>query len=359
MTVRAYIVDDSRTSRHLLSRMLHSDPGIEVVGEATDAETALSRLPRVRPDIVLMDVVMPGMGGLEATRILMRDQPMPIVLVSELVGARADLNFQALDLGALDLLRKPTLEQSRDPTQQRRFCRTIRMLSEIPVVGRAVTRRKERRNSLPGLGAQPTLLCIGASTGGPRALGVILGELGPSFPLPVVIVQHIAAGFGRGMADWLSDVTQVPVSVATDGETPEPGRAYLAPEARHLEMRGSTLHIGHGRPIGGYRPSVDRFFQTVAASPNGSSTLAVLLTGMGQDGAHGLLRLRRAGAWTAAQDERTSVVFGMPRAAVELNAAVEVLPVDRIAPRVRSFCSNPAPSRSKWSLLLGSISEST
>lgn len=328
------------TLRVLLSR----DPAVEVVGEAASGNEALRRVPLCNPDVVLMDMVMPGIDGLQTTRELMASHPRPILIVSDLVGQNADFNFKALAAGALDLVRKPTAAECEQPDLVSAFVRRIRILAGVPVVTRRFDRPVQLDPSPPKPPVQRLrsgsgrLVLIGASTGGPIALHRILAGLSGPLPCPALIVQHMTAGFTLGMARWLAGSLPMAVEVAHDGGVAAPGTAYLAPDGAHLAMRGNVLRLEQTLTADGHRPSVDVLFESVAQSDLAECTVAVLLTGMGRDGARGLLALRQAGAWTIAQDADTSVVYGMPRAAVELDAASEVLPLDAISRRLNDAC---------------------
>lgn len=332
--IRAFLVDDSAVSRHALRQALAQDPDIEIVGEASSGEAALDMIPSAAPDIVLMDIVMPGVDGLETTRELMHGYARPVIIISD-IGGQAATSFEALRAGALDVIGKPDAEELADPEWVQGFCRRVRMLAEIPVI----TRRRLEGSARPKFGAKAThpganrvdLVCIGASTGGPPALRTILDAIERKPRWPLLIVQHMSTGFTQGMATWLQTATGRDVRLAVDGERWQPGVVYIAPDDGHLELESHRLAISTSAPLSGHRPAVDRLFSSVARSRLATKTVAVLLTGMGSDGARGMEDLRRAGAWTIAQDEASSVVYGMPKAAIELEATREVLPLAEIA----------------------------
>jgi two-component system chemotaxis response regulator CheB len=333
--VRTFLVDDSAASRFALRRILTVDSGIQVVGEASDGDEALERIPAAAPDIVLMDIVMPGLNGLEATRELMRGYPRPVLIISDQVDGNADLSFEALRAGALEVVGKPSATQLADPHFIAKLCRKVRLLAGVPVITRyrtdsapAATRHRRSNRPRPG---EVGLVCVGASTGGPPALRRIIGGLPSSVRWPLLVVQHMTPGFTQGMVAWLGNATGRDVRLAEDGIHREPGVVYVAPDGGHLEMRGRRLRVTKSRSVGGHRPSVDALLASVAATGPARETVAAILTGMGRDGARGLKLLREAGGWTIAQDESTSVVFGMPKAAAEANAAREILPLDEIA----------------------------
>ncbi len=348
--VRVFIVDDSASSRLLLRRLVASDPRLEVCGEAGDGRQALERVAASGADIVLMDIVMHVLDGLAATQELMRRTPKPVLVVSDLVGRDAHLNFRALEAGALDLVGKPTADELGSEAERERLCRKIRVLAEVPVVRRwsppAARADARRPTSGPASAVEAVgtgtggygLLCVGASTGGPPALRELLKGVGPRPPWPILVVQHMSPGFIGGMARWLGEVTGLKVEVGSDGRQPCPGEVFLAPDHAHLELRADgALGLSFADPVGGHRPAVDALFDSVARSGFAPRTIAALLTGMGSDGAAGLKRLREAGGWSIAQDAATSVVYGMPCVAWETGAACEELPLSLIGPRARAL----------------------
>jgi len=350
--VRVFLVDDSAVVRLVLRRALRSDPGLTVVGEAMSGAEALRRIPHVEPDIVLMDVLMEGMDGIETARTLMQKSPRPVLVVSDLAERDERLSFRALQAGALDVIRKPSAEALEDPTTRARLCRKVRLLAEVPVVTRY---RRETRPRPPFASSASSAssamrarvegpssvsrVAIGASTGGPPALLRILREIPVPSPWPILIVQHMSEGFLGGMCRWLSDMTGHRVELACEGERPQPGVVLVAPDAHHLEIRDGQSLLVSRPPVSGHRPSVDVLFESLAESSRSQDVLAILLTGMGADGARGLERLRQAGAITYAQDEASSVVYGMPKAAADRGAAQEVLSLDAIAHRLRAMAA--------------------
>jgi len=340
--VRVFIVDDSGVSRSVLRTLVEADGQSVVVGEASDGREALDRIPLTLPDVVLMDIMMARMDGLEATRALMHSCPRPVLIVSDLVGRDADLNFKALEAGALDLVRKPSAAELGDPATADRLRRKVRLLSEVPVVTR---RGRAQRRAVPDQAADSasepgpsgvSMVCIGASTGGPPVILKILAALGDGPAWPILVVQHMSPGFTPGFAKWLSESSGIKVVVAEHGIRPKRGVVYVAGEDRHLRVDGRCLVLDDAPPLSGHRPSVDVLFNSVAERGFAAETIAVLLTGMGRDGAHGLGRIRDAGGWTIAQDEATSVVYGMPKAAVDVGAAREVLGVEAIISRLQT-----------------------
>jgi len=334
--VRVFVVDDSAVSRTAFRRALEGDSAIAVVGEAKDGRQALEEIPATCPDIVLMDIVMPAMDGLEATRRLMSSFARPVLVISDRIGGEADMSFEALRAGALDVIGKPSASSLADPRWVESLCRKVRMLAEIPVITRHRRVVDPGTVSVPYRSTRPpaeqvSLVCIGASTGGPPAIQQILSALPPQPRWPVAMVQHMTPGFTAGMVEWLGRASGHEVVVAEAGAVARAGTIHIAPDGHHLELSGDRLRLGDAPPRGGHRPSVDALFSSVAATRWARGTVAVLLTGMGRDGAEGLADLRSAGAWTIAQDQASSVVWGMPKVAIDLDAACEVLSVEEIA----------------------------
>ncbi len=331
--IRVLIVDDLRVAQQLLTHILGSDPEIQVVGVADNGEEALEAVERLRPDVVTMDVHLPGMDGYEATRAIMETLPTPIVIVSGSTDVKDQAStFRLIEVGALAALRRPPgVADPEFKAAARELIQTVKLMSEIKLVRRM-------RRAAPASMAQTVprstvpiqVVAIGASTGGPQVLQTILSGLPPGFSAPVLIVQHIAKQFTEGFAQWLSGASRFPVRIAASGEELLPGRGYLAPEGFHLGVDGGPrIVLSQAPPDNGLRPSVHHLFHSVAAAC-GPRAIGVLLTGMGRDGAAGLAELRQRGAITIAQDEASSVIFGMPGEAVKLGAAHHVLPPEGI-----------------------------
>lgn len=337
--IRVLLVDDSQLSVEIIRRMLVDAPDIRVVGAAGNGVQALELLPQVQPDVICTDLHMPRMNGLDLVREVMARHPMPILVLSVSVQADQEHNiFRMLEAGALDILAKPRggLEADFGVTAHDLITK-IRILSGVKVIGRrraAVDAAAVHATPpLPGLaGSGPRIIGIGASTGGPQALEIVLGRLPADFPMPLLCVQHIAEGFMQGLVGWLAGCCRIPVRTAEEGAAPDRGIAYFPPDNRHLEIDDAgTFRCSSALPVSGHRPSVDIAFGSLARR-YGAAAAGVLLTGMGQDGAQGMLDIARAGGLTIAQDEQSSVVFGMPKRAIELGAAKHVLPLEQIAP---------------------------
>ena len=333
--IRVVVADDSLVAREMLSQILSSDPQIEVVGQAHDGEESVELVGRLRPDLVTMDIHMPKMDGLEATERIMAFTPTPILVVSSSVhGEGMGRAFDALTLGALEVIRKPEPKDWADLERiGRELLRKVKILANVKVITHVRGRRDHhgyRAKQMPAEGASRSTVAIGSSTGGPSALLSVFERLPGDFPAPILVAQHIAAGFIPGLVEWLDASCEVHVVQAEAGMVPEPGTAYFAATGRNLVLSGVTMRFQEPGTDQLYIPSADTLFESVARTC-GKSAVGVLLTGMGADGAQGLKRLHDAGAATIAQDEETSTVFGMPRAAIELGAVDRVVAIDDMA----------------------------
>ncbi|MCC2670298.1 MAG: cheB [Armatimonadetes bacterium] len=352
--VRVLIVEDSAVVRELLCHIIGSDPRLEVAAAARTAEEALRLLPRLTPDVISMDIRLPGMNGLEATQRIMAEQPTPIVVIAASVQAE-DLNIamNALKAGALTVLEKPVGTSHEDYQEiANRICTQLYIMSDVPVIrqrgGRAAltTEPPARSWAPPAAPASPVafkpasfrMLGVTASTGGPNALVQLLQGLGSEFPLPVLVVQHITPSFHGGFVRWLDSVVPQSVRVAAHGDRPEPGTVYVSPPDRHLVVGREGLRLDDSPAIGLQRPSGTLLFSSMATAL-GSRGLGVLLTGMGDDGADGLVALRKAGGYTLAEDASTAVVYGMPAAAAERGGVNELLPLPAIGARLVALCT--------------------
>lgn len=347
--VKVLVVDDSAVARDMLVRIFATDPDIEVIGTAANGAEAVEAVARLKPDLVTMDIHMPAMDGLEATECIMAYHPTPIMVVSSSVyGEGLGSAFDALALGALEVVAKPEMgDRARFEAVRKQMVRTAKILARIKVVTHVKGRRRLQRQAAERgeAGSEVALarrgpvsmVAIGSSTGGPAALLAILGRLPRAFPVPVVVTQHIAEGFVPGLVSWLDDACEVSVVAARDGMPLKPGVVYFADTGTNMEVSGASVRFSRPEPGQLYVPSADTLFRSVARAC-GAAAAGVLLTGMGADGADGLRAMRDAGAVTIAQDEATSRVFGMPRAAIEAGAAEVVLPLDRIADALLTLC---------------------
>jgi len=339
------IVEDSDVVRQLLEHIIGGDQRFEILAAVPSAEEALDLLQRVTPDVISLDIRLPGMNGFDATRRIMRDKPTPIVVCSASVESEdLKITMNALRAGALAVVEKPVGTTRGDYERlARTLCTQLAIMSDVKVVRqrsfaeftpRSTPADTARRPSAPlPTALSPRILGIGASTGGPNAVVQLLTDLGQDFPLPALLVQHIMPSFLAGFVTWLQSVTPWRAVIAKNGDLPMRGTVYLAPPEHHLQLEADRLRLTQDPPVSVQRPSATVMFQSMARSVGGFG-VGILLTGMGDDGADGLLALRRAGGYTIAEHESSAVVYGMPKAAVDRGAACESLPLAEIAPRV-------------------------
>ncbi len=338
--IRVLVVDDSAFVRRALARMLGSDPDLEVVGVAVDGKDGVEKVKELRPDVVTLDIHMPRMGGLEALKVIMTDNPVPVLLLSSLTREGADVTLRGLELGAMDFVDKSSVQGNMN---------LLDLAEELKVKVRAlagVPRRRLRGLVAAGarLAAQPRdragrvdVVAIGTSTGGPPALQAIIPRLPEALTSTILVVQHMPAGFTRSLAERLSSLSVVPVREAEDGEPLGPGAVLIAPAGRHMKLRrrASAVRVWlDDEPRSAlHRPSADVLMASVAKL-YGSRALGVILTGMGSDGVEGLRAIRQAGGKTLAEDEETCVIYGMPKAAVEAGVVDRSAPLGRMADEI-------------------------
>lgn len=347
--VRVLVAEDSSTARALLVSLFRDDPGTEVAGEAVNGVQAVELTKQLRPDLVVMDIQMPQMDGFEATKRIMIEAPTPVIIVTAAHDPRdVEMSLRAVRLGALTLLPKPTGPGAASfGAEAHRLVSLAKALSQVAVVrrrwpsddggpGAAATHVS---SPVPDLGGLVQVIAVAASTGGPAALYRLLEQLPRDTDVPVMVVQHIADGFSQGLATWLGSGTALPVKLASHGEPLVGGTVYVAPCRSHLGVgHDRSVVLSDAPPVGGFRPSATVLFRSVAAV-YGRSAAGVILTGMGQDGCEGLADLRKAGGRVLAQDEATSVVFGMPGAVVGAGLADVVAPVGRLADYLSTLVS--------------------
>lgn len=364
LPIRVLLVEDSPVALTILKRILSTSPDLVVVGVARNGIEALDLMPKVKPQVICTDFHMPKMNGLELTRRIMAEAPCPILVISASVKAEDTHNvFPLLEAGALDVFPKPTTGLATEYEQLGQdLINRIKVLAGVTVFTRrsptslaqasASTVSKRSKTSVqeaPRVGRSgvspsspspspmldiraPRIVAIGASTGGPQTLQQILHALPTSFPVPIVCVQHISEGFLQGLVDWLQSSCALSITIAQEGTVPQAGVVYFAPERHHLQLSPQGyLQLGSAQPIDGHCPSVTVLFQSVAAYYR-RAAIAVLLTGMGRDGAAGMQAVAQAGGLTIAQDEASCIVFGMPKEAIALGAVQQILAPPEIAP---------------------------
>jgi len=351
--IKVLIVEDSPVVQEFLAHILTSDPAIEVAGIANNGEEACEAVKQKRPDVITMDIHMPKLNGFEATRRIMETVPTPIVVVSGSSGAKEVAStFHAMEAGALAVvMRPPGIGHPEHKAKAAELIQTVKLMSEIKVVRRFSRAARERVVAAPPIApslksaTEIQIAAIGGSTGGPPALQKILSGLPQDFSVPVLIVQHIALGFVEGFREWLAGASNFPVHIASHGEQPLPGHAYIAPDGFHMGVgSGPRIVLSDHAPENGVRPSVAYLFRTVA-QVMGSRAVGVLLTGMGRDGADELKAMKEKGAITIAQDEESSVVYGMPGEAIKLDAADYILPPEDIAAVLTALVKNAKENR--------------
>ena len=361
--IRVLIIDDSALVRQMLTEILSADRDIEVVGTATDPYAARDRIKQLKPDVLTLDVEMPKMDGVTFLANLMRLHPMPVVMVSSLTEKGADITLRALELGAIDFVSKPKVDLAHGLVEY-----AEEIIAKVKTAAGAKVRALDRnatsgvitpklsadavllKSSGPGhFKTTDTIIAIGASTGGTEAIKEVLIRLPADAP-GIVVTQHIPEAFSGPFANRINSLSAMNVSEARDGQVIIPGYCYIAPGNRHLmvERDGARFvcRLSDGPPVNRHRPSVDVLFRSMAQNV-GPNAVGVILTGMGADGARGLLEMREAGSPTIAQDEKTSVVWGMPGEAVKLGAAMQVLALDRIAEALLALVSGAAHRNKK------------
>lgn len=349
--VRVLIVDDSALVRQMLTQMLSSDPDVEVVGTAADPLIARQKIKELNPDVVTLDIEMPNMDGLSFLEKIMRLRPMPVVMVSSLTQKGAEVTIQALEMGAVDFVAKPTID-IRHGLQEKteELLIKVKTAAFSRIAPRAEAPPKRLAVSAgPGYRATDRLVAVGASTGGVEALKELIGALPADAPA-MVVTQHMPGHFTASFARRLNAQSAVAVSEAADGMRILPGHVYIAPGDHHLQVvrNGSALtcRLDDGPLVSGHRPSVDVLFHSVADAA-GLNAIGVILTGMGKDGAEGLLKMKEAGAVTFGQDESTCVVYGMPKAAKALGGVQSEMPLSQIAGHIIECCQHPAEGLSR------------
>jgi two-component system chemotaxis response regulator CheB len=335
--IRVLIADGSVVERERMATALRRDSAIDVVGEIARSGSLVDAVKQLRPDVIALGIHLPPAGGFEATKEIMIEAPTPVVVVSDGDDSeQVQASILALRAGALAAVARPLPSHNGEVVSlEQKFVATVKSMAGVKVVRRwREQARPVIQKSLPRVAEQPRIVAIAASTGGPAALQAVLSELPAGFPAPILVVQHIACGFVDGLVTWLNSVCSLKVKLAADGEPLVPHMVYVAPDDQHLGVSGrSRILLSRAAPIGGFRPSATFLYESVARA-FGAASAHVILTGMGQDGLPGLRQAHAAGARVVAQDEGTSVVFGMPGAAVEAGIADRIVPLSAVAAEI-------------------------
>lgn len=361
--IRVLIVDDSASVRMTLSEIIGSDPDLEVMATAADPYVAVERIRQEVPDVMFLDIELPRMDGLTFLRKIMSQRPIPVVICSSLAEAGSDTLMQALEAGAVDVVTKPRVDTSQFLQESRmRICDAAKaaahakfrgvhkpappVVVEAKLTADAIVPPHSAARAASVRAKQPDtdpVICIGASTGGTEALREVLEKLPANSP-PIIVVQHMPEKFTNAFARRLNGICAIEVKEAADGDVLQPGRALIAPGNQHMVLQRSgsryTVNIVDGPHVSRHRPSVDVMFRS-ASQVAGHNAMGIILTGMGDDGARGLLEMRQAGSHTLAQDEESSVVFGMPKEAIQRGAAVKIVPLNRIAAEIEAYGRSP------------------
>ena len=343
--VRVLVVDDSALMRKLIPQMLEADTSIEVVGTAIDGTFCLKKIEELQPNVVTLDLQMPGMNGIDTLKEIMRRHPLPVIVVSSHSTEGASITFKALGLGAFDFVTKPQDATAHMADAARELIAKIKVAADCKVVRPGLLRSEPVHPEKITVGksapAPSKTVAIGISTGGPQALEFLLAQLPPDFPGTILVVQHMPSGFTEMFARRLDELCALRVKEAQSGDVLQAGRVLVCPGSRHMTVKrlpmGDIVVLNDEAPVNGHRPSVDVLFRSVAAEFGRLGT-AVLMTGMGDDGAEGLGAVKKAGGMTIAQSEESCVVFGMPKAAIERGYATRIVALDVLSSTLQALC---------------------
>jgi len=336
--MRLLLVDDSMLVRSMISNLISQWDNFEVIGECGNGNEAVKKAESLKPDLILMDISMPGMNGIDATKHIMQSHPCPIVVfTSEDVS---EVSFQALDAGALEVIAKPDIIKMNDPAFTGGFRNLLIQAVKYGNLKRNMNSLNQRSRSKSIYSTEKKvqkkikMMLIGASTGGPTTVRKLLSALPADFPVPILLSQHIEPGFDQGYVDWLNEDTELEVTLAAPRQEPQKGKVLVAPATHHLICSENEVLQDDGPRVGNQKPSVDKMFLS-ALTVYGSSLLAVLLTGMGRDGARGCKAIKDQGGITLVQSEASSMIFGMPKAAIDLDGASHILAVEEMPPLIK------------------------
>ena len=355
--VRVLVVDDSALMRKLIPQILATDSSIQVVGTAIDGNFGLKKIAELQPQVVTLDLEMPGMGGLEMLKEIMRTHRVPVIVVSSHSTQGAAISLKALSMGAFDFVAKPSDVSARMPEIAQELITKIKAAAQSRGVKVTAPLGRPQEKAVPQSGSTPTrVVVIGVSTGGPAALQYVLPQLPKDFAGSILIVQHMPEGFTEMFSRRLDEICAIRVKEAQSGDLLIAGRALVCPGSRHMKVKrlplGDVVVLADEARVNGHRPSVDVLFKS-AAEEFGSRTIAVLMTGMGDDGAQGMKRVKEVGGMTIAQSEDSCVVFGMPKAAIERGAALRIVSLDAIANTLLAQCGEEPTTVTKGTTQIG------
>ncbi len=341
--IKVFTIDDSPIYRQVLRDIINSDDELEYLGFAANGAIAVKKLEILDPDIITLDIEMPEMNGIDTLKHIMKTKPTPVIMVSSFTKEGADITLQALDIGAVDYIEKPEERDVQRNIQliQSQLITKIKTFSHFKL-NKKIFKEPSVEDGLPVIGGLPSydvpkirnkpidIICIGSSTGGTVALSTILPNISDKLGVPIVVVQHMPKNYTKSFADRLNSQCSLTVLEATDGDRLQPGYVYIAPGGMQMRVRSGKIVVDDSEPVNNHKPSVDVLFNSVKVD-FGSRSMAVILTGMGSDGAKGLSAIKDAGGFTVAQDEESSVVFGMPGSAIRTGKVDRIIPLDKIS----------------------------
>jgi len=341
--IAVLVVDDSPIIREALINTLESDKEIKIIGTASDGKEAIELVPKLKPDIITMDIIMPIMDGLEATEYIMAYHPTPILVITSLLPADMEIAFKALNAGALDIIERPNISELVKPTSKirKQLIDKIKILAQVKVIthlGGRLQKKEKKPLPIPTIPPQERenfkIIGIASSTGGPKTVRKILSKLPVDFPIPIVIVQHISEGFIKGLVDWWNNECAIQIQEGRDGEKLRNGVVYVSPSFVHMTVtKNGRIKLEDTPPVGGHKPAANVLLSSVAeAFPK--TSIGIILTGMGDDGALGIKAIKDRGGFTIAEDEASCAIFGMPKVAIEMGVIDKVLPLDEIADEI-------------------------
>ncbi|HOJ63475.1 MAG TPA: chemotaxis response regulator protein-glutamate methylesterase [Spirochaetota bacterium] len=348
--IKVFTIDDSPIYRQVLREIINSDPDLEYCGFASNGSIAIKKIPIIKPDIITLDIEMPEMDGIETLRYIMENDPRPVIMVSSFTKDGADITFKALELGAVDYIQKPEVRSLQENVKllEDVLISKIKIFANFKLPGTKRFKQIAEEDGLPVIGGLPSfeipkvrtkpidIICIGSSTGGTVALTNILPNIDKDIGVPILIVQHMPPLYTNSFAKRLDSLCSLRVVEAEDGMDVEPNTIYIAQGGYHLVLKGGKIFLDNSEPVNNHKPSVDVLFRSVSREM-GDKALAIILTGMGSDGAQGIVAIKDAGGYTIAQDEESSVIFGMPGSAIRTGKVDRIIPLGKIADFINEF----------------------